>query len=95
MLKVSRTGLEDLLYQLVDVSGQKYQQIWEYDTTKRYINIVHSYHDKISAENESLSSFCLSYIDMVDILLCTIYASRAGKCSLLLEGIRAQVCICL
>ena len=90
-VEVSRKSLQLIrwnCYELEDVWGEKYHQMCEHETTKRYINIVNRYHDQISAENESLSSFWLSYIDMVDILLCTIYAARAGKWSLLLECIR-------
>ena len=66
-------------------------------TNASYIRIIHlfqQYHDFLRNDNGSLSAFWMSYLDMVEIILGLVRATREGDWLLHIASIRAMIPWC-
>ena len=71
-----------------DVCQVAFGEVFEHDILHRYHTLVNNFKEGLSTDQDNLASFWLSFMEMVDILLNTIYATRTGDWCLLLECIR-------
>ena len=85
---------DELFTGMQDITMFDKQVYEEFKESEELQNIFHHYLDLKVEWNESdftLPKFWLSFIHMVDLLLNTIFACRAGKWDLLLECIRQVI----
>ena len=73
-----------------DISAETFSCLVDTGCFRSYSNLLVDYKANLSA-NGGLAKFWLTFLDMVELLLNTIYACRAGKWELLLECIRDVV----
>ena len=81
----SKTRLENLAK---DVSKIKFDRLCESEEFKTFYHIFLDYVEHIKTKGGQLAQFWLSFIEMVEILHNTIYATRVGNWFLLLECYR-------
>ncbi len=77
-----------------DVSQDTLKEVLENSSCKHIMELFEVYRQFLRDENGSLSTFWVSYLDMVEILLGLIRASREGDWMLHLGGIRAMIPWC-
>ena len=68
-----------------DASEIKFDQLCESEEFKTFYQIFLDYIEHIKTKGGQLAQFWLIFIEMTEILLNTIYATRTGNCFLLLE----------
>ena len=77
-----KTTVEDLAK---DLSKIKFDQLCESEEFKTFYHMFLDYMEHIKTKGGQLAQFCLNFIEMVEILLNTVYATGAGNWFLLLE----------
>ena len=81
------SAYEEIASFLDDISSETFSHLDVTESFRSYQNLLIQYKIPLS-ENGGLAKFGLSFLDMVELLLNTIYACRAGKWELLLECTR-------
>lgn len=74
-----------------DVNEENFEEVLNYPAVKRVLDAYEEHLDFLRNENGALSKFWMSFMDMVDILLNIIRASREGDWQLHLSSIRAMI----
>ena len=70
------------------LNQEKFEKIRDSDELRKYQNMLMDFRIKIESNGGDLCKFWLSFIDMVNLLLFTLYATRSGNWDLLLECVR-------
>ena len=77
-----------------DISGDKLQELLQMPPCVHIMQPFHQYLDLLRNDNGKLSSFWMSYVDMVEIILGLLLSSREGDFQLHLASIRAMIPWC-
>ena len=70
------------------LNQEKFEEIRDSDELRKYKNMLMDFRIKIESNGGDLCKFWLSFLDMVNVLLFTLYATRSGNWDLLLECVR-------
>lgn len=71
-----------------EISGENFEALKDSNVIKQFQVIFTNFKDDLIHNGAPLTKFWLSYLQMVEILLNTLYAVRTGSWCLLLECIR-------
>ena len=77
-----------------EVNQASFEHTLQNEACKRIFELFNTYCDYLRSDNGCLSAFWMSYIDLVEILLRLIWASREGNWALHLASIRALIPWC-
>ena len=80
-----KAALEELAK---DPCDETYQQFSNSKDFKSYYHLFLDYKTKMRSDGSQLTQFWITFLDMVEVLLNTVYATRAGRWVLLLESYR-------
>ena len=80
-----KAALEELAK---DPCDETYQQFSNSKDFKSYYHLFLDYQTKMRSDGSQLTQFWITFLDMVEVLLNTVYATRAGRWVLLLESYR-------
>ena len=70
------------------LNQEKFEEIRDSDKFRKYKDMLMDLRIKIESNAGDLCKFWLSFLDMVNVLLFTLYATRSGNWNLLLECVR-------
>ena len=70
------------------LNQEKFEEIRHSDELRKYKNMLMDFRTKIESNGGDLCKFWLSFLDMVNVLLFTLYATRSGNWDLLQECVR-------
>ena len=70
------------------LNQEKFEEIRHSDELRKYKNMLTDFRTKIESNGGDLCKFWLSFLDMVNVLLFTLYATRSGNWDLLQECVR-------
>ena len=71
-----------------EVNSENFENLKEKYATRQFQMIFSNFKDEYFQHGAPLTKYWLSYLEMVEVLLNTLYAVRTGDWSLLLECIR-------
>ena len=71
-----------------EVNSESFENLKEKYATRQFQMIFSNFKDELFQHGAPLTKYWLSYLEMVEVLLNTLYAVRTGDWSLLLECIR-------
>ncbi|KAG1659185.1 hypothetical protein GQR58_022660 [Nymphon striatum] len=77
-----------------NISQQTFQEMREHQPTDKILKLFMLYIDHLRNANGKLSSFWVSYIDMVQLMLDLIRSSREANCNLHLESVQDMLHWC-
>lgn len=86
--------IAQLYEEIGEATSENFSQMLSQDATITAGKMFEEYLNFLRTQNGDLSSFWMSYIDMVDILLMLIRATREGNWSLYLASIRKMIPWC-
>ena len=71
-----------------NVSQGTYEQVIQETNVKTFIDNYHKYLNELKTEGSTMTTFWLSYIDLIKAILDIIFATRSGQWEPFLESIR-------
>ncbi|KAK5924833.1 hypothetical protein CgunFtcFv8_017411 [Champsocephalus gunnari] len=77
-----------------DITQAAFNEVLNNKSCTRILNLFDAYLSYLRQENGSLSAFWMTYVDMVEVMLGLIRASREGDWMLHLASIRAMIPWC-